>query len=59
MRKLNHICREMGIVLSNELIYQCPECQTFAIGYTKPFLNLKKFCQYHIQVNSGIRIFIL
>ena len=60
MSLLNHICRERGIVLSNEFIFQCPECQAFAIGYTKPFFNLKKFCQHHnLQGNGGNFVFIL
>ena len=47
MRLLNDTCREIGIILSNEWIYQCPKCRAFAIGYTRPFINLKKFRQNH------------
>ena len=54
MRQLNDNFREIGIVLSNEFIFQCPKCQAFAIGITKPFIDLKKFCQYHQQANCLI-----
>ena len=55
MRLLNHEYRELGIVLSNEWIFQCPKCKAFAIGITKPFINLKRFCQNHRQGKCPIR----
>ena len=39
MQVLNHEYREIGIVLSNEWIFQCPKCKAFAIGITKPFVK--------------------
>ena len=44
---INHVYREQGIIFSNQLIFRCPKCQTFAISVTRPFVNLKRFCQFH------------
>ena len=55
MRLLNHNFREFGFVLSNEFIFQCPKCQAFAIGITRPFIDLKKFCRYHQKAKCSIR----
>ena len=63
MRLLNFETRNIGVILSNQFIFQCPKCQAFAIAFTRPFVDLRKFCQNHQQGNcpnkQGSVFFIL
>ena len=60
MRLLNFRCRNVGVILSDQLIFQCPKCKAFAIGFTKPFFDLKRFCsQGHCPNRQGAVFFLL